>query len=157
MTKRNVLVLLSPILVIAALIVANGFHIPERSAPEPDGTGIERATITHGRLLYSGHCASCHGENLEGEPNWRTRKPNGRLPAPPHDETGHTWHHSDEMLFNLTKYGMAATIDADGYESDMPAFEHTLSDKEIEAVLAFIKDSWPADVQTTQERLNEKR
>ena len=27
------------------------------------------------------------------------------LPAPPHNETGHTWHHPDEMLFAITKYG----------------------------------------------------
>ena len=46
--------------------------------------------IAYGEAIYKQHCASCHGENLEGQPNWKTRNDQGRLPAPPHDETGHT-------------------------------------------------------------------
>ncbi len=43
-----------------------------------------------GHLLYLAHCASCHGANLEGEPRWKVRRDDGRLPAPPHDASGHT-------------------------------------------------------------------
>jgi hypothetical protein len=61
-----------------------------------------------GRQVYARECASCHGVDLEGQPNWRVRLPNGRMPAPPHDASGHTWHHGDKVLFDITKRGPAA-------------------------------------------------
>lgn len=98
--------------------------------------------VARGEKLYAGHCASCHGAGLEGQPNWQSRNAQGRLPAPPHDEHGHTWHHDDQVLFEVTKYGLAKHAPP-GYQSDMPAFEGTLSDRDIVAVLAFIKSRWP--------------
>ncbi|WP_274626825.1 c-type cytochrome [Arvimicrobium flavum] len=95
-----------------------------------------------GRQLYAENCASCHGANLEGQPDWKRPGPNGRLPAPPHDASGHTWHHSDDQLFAITKFGTAAIV-GNGYESDMPGFGDRLSDGEIRAVLDFIKAAWP--------------
>ncbi|MDP3244263.1 MAG: cytochrome c, partial [bacterium] len=86
-----------------------------------------------GQALYQKYCASCHGADLEGQPNWMERLPSGRLPAPPHDETGHTWHHSNEQLLRIVRDGLAAI--APGYETDMPAFGDMLSDQEIEAIL----------------------
>jgi mono/diheme cytochrome c family protein len=94
-----------------------------------------------GQALYLEYCASCHGANLEGQPDWMERLPSGRLPAPPHDETGHTWHHSDEQLLRIVRHGLA--VIAPGYETDMPAFEGTLSDQEIVAILDYIKQTWP--------------
>ena len=94
-----------------------------------------------GRHLYVDRCASCHGVNLEGQPDWMERLPNGRLPAPPHDATGHTWHHSDGQLFRIVKDGLAAILP--GYETDMPAFKDILTDAEITAVLDYIKSTWP--------------
>lgn len=99
------------------------------------------ARIAQGRGLYARHCASCHGARLEGQADWQKPLPNGRMPAPPHDGSGHTWHHSDDELFLITKMGMTALVR--GYESDMPAFERTLTDEEIRAILAFIKSTWP--------------
>lgn len=99
------------------------------------------AQIASGRSLYAQHCASCHGAKLEGQPNWQEPLPNGHLPAPPHDATGHTWHHSDAELFAITRNGLAAVVP--GYQSDMPAFAGVLSDEEILAVLAFIRNTWP--------------
>ena len=94
--------------------------------------------------MYSAECASCHGTKLEGQPNWQVRLANGKLPAPPHDSSGHTWHHSDKVLFDITKKGPAAY--PDGYQTDMPAFGGRLSDEQIAAVLAFIKSTWPAEI-----------
>ena len=94
-----------------------------------------------GRSLYQTNCASCHGAQLEGQPDWMSRLPNGRLPAPPHDETGHTWHHSDTQLFRIVKEGLAAI--APGYETDMPAFANRMTDGEIRAVIDYIKSTWP--------------
>ena len=94
-----------------------------------------------GRELYLEQCASCHGVDLEGQPDWMARLPNGRLPAPPHDETGHTWHHSDRQLFRIIKEGLASIVP--GYETDMPAFGDTMTDDEIRSVLDYIKGTWP--------------
>lgn len=105
------------------------------------GYRADSAQIAVGRDVYAGNCASCHGTNLEGQPDWQTPLPSGRMPAPPHDASGHTWHHSDSELFTITKKGMAAVVP--GYSSDMPSFEGVLSDDQIHAVLAFIKSTWP--------------
>lgn len=100
------------------------------------------AKIALGQKLYAQHCAACHGAQLEGQPAWRRRPPNGRMPAPPHDESGHTWHHPDAVLFGITKYGMVPPYAPKNYESDMPAFGGKLSDEEIRAVLAYIESHW---------------
>jgi mono/diheme cytochrome c family protein len=102
-----------------------------------------------GRLLYAERCAACHGVNLEGQPDWKKRKADGKLPAPPHDESGHTWHHSDKQLFTITKFGLKAI--APDYESDMPAFETVLTDDEITAILDYIKSMWPERPRRYQE------
>ena len=111
----------------------------------------DAALVERGRRTYVEACASCHGASLEGQPNWQRRMANGRLPAPPHDVSGHTWHHSDEWLFKITKYGPTAY--PDGYQTDMPAFEQRLSDEDIAASLAFIKSTWPAEVRIKQARI----
>jgi mono/diheme cytochrome c family protein len=109
--------------------------------------------LTAGELIYDQHCASCHGAHLEGQPNWQRKLPSGRLPAPPHDATGHTWHHPDEELFVITKKGPSALVP--GYVSDMPAFEDSLSDPQIRDVLAFIKSQWPPDIAGKQKQIND--
>lgn len=103
----------------------------------------DAALVSRGEQVYAQQCAACHGARLEGQPDWQSRNAEGRLPAPPHDEHGHTWHHDDQVLFELTKYGLAKHAPA-GYQSDMPAFEGTLADRDIVAALAFIKSRWPA-------------
>lgn len=105
-----------------------------------------------GHRIYAQQCASCHGANLEGQPDWMRRNVDGRLPAPPHDESGHTWHHADDQLFTITKFGLAAI--SPGYESDMPAFENVLSDVQIVQVLDYIKSSWPDRAQEYQAARN---
>lgn len=121
---------------------------------DPDDT----ASVTQGRQVYGMHCAACHGANLEGQPNWRDRMPNGRLPAPPHDPAGHTWHHPDAMLFDMVKNGLVPGRTAPpGYESDMPAYRDILSDDEIRAVIAFIKSIWPESVRKAQEEVTREQ
>ncbi|SHI35515.1 c-type cytochrome [Wenxinia saemankumensis] len=112
----------------------------------------DAALLAEGRALYEAHCASCHGAQLEGQPDWRRPLPSGRLPAPPHDACGHTWHHPDRILFRIVREGTAAIVGG-GYESDMPGFGGILSDAEIEAVLAYIKSTWPERERAHQENL----
>ena len=115
----------------------------------PDDTGIVEA----GRNVYAEHCASCHGKNLEGQPNWRRPGPDGKMPAPPHDHSGHTWHHADKLLFDLTKFGLKKVAGGD-YETDMPAYDGVLTDQQIIAVLSFIKSTWPSDLREYHDHLN---
>jgi len=105
-----------------------------------------------GRALYAAHSAACHGADLEGAPDWQHREPDGRFPAPPHDETGHTWHHGDGMLFDYTRRGGQAFLDDLGvaFDSGMPGFGDVLSDAEILAILAFIRSSWPENIRDYQ-------
>ena len=111
------------------------------------------AVVAVGAEVYSEHCASCHGANLEGEPNWQRRKPDGKLPAPPHDQTGHTWHHDEATLFDITKFGTAKAANLEGYVSDMPIYDDLLTDAEIIAVLSFIKSTWPEAIRERHDQL----
>jgi len=127
------------LLIIPALLLGACESEPATGKTNPADAG----QVAAGAKLYAEHCAACHGARLEGQPNWRQRLPNGRMPAPPHDESGHTWHHTDEVLFGITKYGLVPGKYAlPGYESDMPAFGSKLSDDDIRAVLAFIASHW---------------
>ncbi len=135
-------------MVIGGLLFGGGYLIYERlhtaEPPAPDP-----AQLALGGSLYGAHCAACHGAELEGQANWRQRDPEGLLPAPPHDETGHTWHHPDRQLFEITKLGTAALIGPD-YQTAMGAFAEVLSDDEIRAVLAYIKSRWPENIRARQ-------
>ena len=113
----------------------------------------EPAVVSLGKQVYAENCASCHGVRLEGQANWRQRGKDGYMPAPPHDETGHTWHHSDTYLFLMTKYGIEKMI-GQTYPNNMPAYEDELSDEEIIAVLSFIKSEWPNNVRWQHDQIN---
>jgi mono/diheme cytochrome c family protein len=135
--KRNWLV--------AAVALATGLAACDPGQPGEDVRADPRnaARVAAGAKVYATHCAACHGAKLEGQPDWRNRLPNGRLPAPPHDESGHTWHHPDDVLFGITKHGLVPGQYApEDYQSDMPAFAGKLTDDEIWAALAYIKTWW---------------
>lgn len=107
--------------------------------------------VIAGKPLYEQHCAACHGAKMEGQPNWRIRMANGRLPAPPHDDAGHTWHHSDQVLLDITLNGLVPGVTAPpGYQSDMPAYKGILSEQQARAVLAYIKTFWSGESLKTQ-------
>jgi mono/diheme cytochrome c family protein len=115
---------------------------------------FDKGQVARGLQVYVENCASCHGKELEGQPDWRIRKPDGKLPAPPHDQTGHTWHHPDGTLFEIIKYGLVPPHAPDGYLSDMPKWGGTLTDEDIWAVLAYIKSRWPEEIQKFQQDIN---
>lgn len=114
-----------------------------------DKSGPDAAEIARGQVLYGEYCAACHGAALEGAPDWQTPRADGRMPAPPHDASGHTWHHADAELTLIIEDGMSGRVP--GYESDMPAFGEILSEEEIDAVLAYIKSTWPPRERAYQE------
>lgn len=113
------------------------------AAPTPDPEMVEM-----GQSVYSQYCAVCHGENLEGEADWKSRNDDGSFRAPPHDEGGHTWHHSDRVLQEVIEEGGQRLGDIG--TSNMPAYAGILDDEQIEAVLAYIKNSWPEEIRAIQ-------
>lgn len=135
------------------VLTASGFVLLWKEPVRIDPSDSNQVAL--GKQLYATACASCHGTALEGQPDWQRRLPNGQLPAPPHDASGHTWHHSDAFLVLVIQRGAAAY--PEGYPTDMPAFGDTLSDREIAAILAYIKSRWPADIRARQSRLGGAR
>jgi mono/diheme cytochrome c family protein len=138
-------VLLAVAAALLAAVIGGAALLSRYGRPGPSSTAIDPgdpAQVALGHRIYAEQCARCHGANLEGQPDWRSRGPDGRLPSPPHDASGHAWHHPDGVLFRITRDGTAAVVGG-GYESDMPGFRGVLSDAEIRAVLAFIKSTWP--------------
>ncbi len=147
---------------LGALLIALAVYLIGRFAgapgPEASGAGLPSvplreaggaARLALGKLVYDARCAACHGANLEGQPNWRRRLASGELPAPPHDASGHSWHHPDGWLFDITKHG-TLRFAPPGYKTTMGGFAEVLSDAEIGAVLAFIKASWPPEIRARQ-------
>lgn len=114
--------------------------------------------LQQGKMLYQQNCTSCHGMNLEGEKNWRNKNPDGSLRAPPHDETGHTWHHSDAILFQYVKLGgtgIAEKFGINNPNSNMPAYKDILSDDEIISIINYIKSTWSKEIQQMQSNIKQ--
>lgn len=123
-----------------------GTPAPEvQPLPTLDGTEIAK-----GQELYAIHCASCHGTELEGEADWQTQNEDGTFRAPPHNASGHTWHHGDRLLLETIRLGGARLADDIGGTSEMPAFESVLDEQQMVAILAYIKSTWPEDIRLVQ-------
>lgn len=145
-------------LLIALLVAGAGYfslRATDRQAAAPHSLRPGDPQVLHvGARIYAQQCAACHGAKGEGQPDWRARGPDGLLPAPPHDASGHTWHHPDEQLFAITKQGLARLINQPDYRTAMPVYDGVLSDDEIVAVLSWIKAQWPPEVRQRHDEIN---
>ena len=148
-----------PLFLLAAGILLVGGVIFYPSPPVNKAEAVislhhkDSSIVDLGKVIYAEHCASCHGVFLEGQANWRQRDAEGYLPAPPHDETGHTWHHPDSYLFLMTKYGIEK-MTGRSYPNNMPAYEDKLTDDEIVAALSYIKSTWSGRIQRQHDQIN---
>ena len=97
--------------------------------------------VKSGRAVYEQYCASCHGANAQGAPNWKERDEHGELPAPPHDAEGHTWRHSDTELDEMVSKGWRDPFNKTK-RLTMPAFGDVLSPQQIRAVITYLKTLW---------------
>lgn len=102
---------------------------------------LDTGQVALGRKVSLQFCASCHGPNAEGAPNWATPGPDGLPLAPPHDNSGHTWHHPDRVLYETIYGGMADPL-RPGSPLRMPAFGEVLAKADIDAVIAYFKSLW---------------
>jgi len=145
-----------PIIRVVVLFIVMGFStslaLASESSLRADPANSQQ--VERGKKIYMRFCSLCHGRKLQGQPQWHLPNSDGKMPAPPHDETGHTWHHADIVLFNITKYGLVPPHAPEGYQSDMPAWGETLKDEDIWAVLAFIKSRWPKENLEFRKKIN---
>lgn len=143
----------------AAALIGAALYAYNPVSPETDRV-VPQYThptiVALGASVYEANCAACHGADLEGQEDWRSPGEDGRLPAPPHDETGHTWHHDGDTLFRLTKYGTGALIGNPDYASNMPIYEGVLTDEEIIAVLSYIKSTWPEEIRARHNEMENR-
>ncbi len=109
---------------------------------------LDASAVTLGQQVYAEYCASCHGIEGEGQQNWKEPLPNGNYPAPPHDDSGHTWHHGDGTLYRVVHEGSMAR--RQGITPGMPAFADVLTDKEIRATILYLKSIWSEETQQIQ-------
>jgi mono/diheme cytochrome c family protein len=124
---------------------------PNSLPTSPPLPTLDPNEIAQGQQVYITHCARCHGTNLEGELNWKEQNEDGSFRTPPHDASGHTWHHADSLLIESIELGGARFEGMNiGGTSNMPAFGEILTMEEITAVLTYIKSTWPEETRATQ-------
>lgn len=117
----------------------------EAVAPVPT---LDSQKVAQGQELYNQYCASCHGIKGEGQPDWKTPNEDGSFKPPPHDASGHTWHHDDDLLIEIVIQG------SNFPQSQMPTFGDQLSDEEVQAILEYIKSWWGPEERAFQWQVN---
>jgi mono/diheme cytochrome c family protein len=142
-----------------ALVVGCG-AVMSHGPPTPNATAIvlpalDPAHVARGRQVYVQFCARCHGQRAEGAPNWQQPDARGDLPPPPHDDSGHTWRHSDAQLAEIIRNGLRDRFNKTP-ELTMPPFTDRLSDAEIMAVIAYFKSLWSPEHRAFQEEENRR-
>ena len=121
-----------------AMISESGRQVVINNTPAPPVPNLDTSSVRQGEMLYTQYCAACHGANLEGAADWKIALPDGSYPAPPHDSSGHTFHHPDTLLVQIIIDGSYPP----GQDTKMPAFGAILTEEEILSILDFIKSYW---------------
>ena len=102
----------------------------------PPLPALDTASVAVGQVLYAAHCATCHGVDLRGDPNWQIPNEDGSYLPPPQDSSGHTWHHSDQLLVDIILNG------SNFAESQMEPFAGVLTEEEVVSILDYFKSTW---------------
>lgn len=129
------------LLLLVMILTACGSRTTAVGSAVPPLPTLDSAQVDRGRDLYGQYCAACHGARAEGAPGWPTPVADGLPPAPPHDDSGHTWHHPDRVLDETIRMGMGDPL-RPGSPLRMPAFGDTLKDDEIHAFIEYFKSLW---------------
>ena len=141
-------------------VVAAGLVVLGPGLSFHPGRGMaDEAAVARGSEVYATYCHTCHGDS---------RGIGARPGVPSHGPDGHTWHHSDRNLRETILNGSSGMADqmeeelaemrrqlgdeiADIMRKQMgltegaprmPAWEGTLSDSDVDAVLTYIKTFW---------------
>ena len=100
---------------------------------------------------YNKWCAHCHGWAGDGQPQItiENAEERGYHTVPRHDSQGHTWHHPDQILFEVIKYGVQAPTNL----YPMSSFDEQLTDDEIFGIIDYIKRWWTDEQGQSQSKL----
>ena len=96
--------------------------------------------VALGQQLFKIHCVKCHGNQGQGDPNWRKKDSQGHWPPPPLNGSGHSWHHSVTWLRAMIRDGSPVG------QGNMPAWKNQLKGEEITALVAYIQSLWPEKI-----------
>lgn len=132
-----------------AVLLVLGVELPGVGGGSAELSPLQSSGAGLGERVYNSNCAGCHGVSGEGQPDWQQRGANGALPPPPHDSSGHTWHHADGLLFRIIQQG-GVLYSGPTTPSGMPGFGEQLSDGEIRAVVGYLKTFWGAEERAFQ-------
>ncbi|MSP47986.1 MAG: cytochrome c [Alphaproteobacteria bacterium] len=140
---------------IVAIVVTGTVMMIERrlAATATDARPDRPAQVALGRTLYRQHCSYCHGVDREGHEDWRPDMPVALGLAPPLDERSPAVDRSDRQVFEQVKFGGQPFLPA-GARSQMPAFEFNLTDAQVWALVAYLKNRWPDEALARRERAN---
>lgn len=95
--------------------------------------------LATGQVVYQKNCATCHGKDAASVAGWEKMDKNGQFPPPPLNGSAHTWHHPMPLLRRTIREGGIAQ------GGRMPAFKASLSNQEIDGVIAWFQSYWPDD------------
>lgn len=118
-------------------------QMPQRSYDENQ--------LALGKKVFVTHCAVCHGDNAQGDANWRQRNPDGTFPPPPLNGTGHAWHHSVDVLYEIISDGSQPG------QGKMPPWKDKLSREQIEATIMWFQSLWPDQVYAAWYEMQQRR
>lgn len=105
---------------------------------------VDPFVLMEGEGIYKAECAACHGKDMEGQANWQTPGPDGRLPAPPLAGDAPATRRSVEELVAITRLGMVPPYAPEGHVSNHPAFAGRLTERQFQNVVLYIQSRWPA-------------
>jgi mono/diheme cytochrome c family protein len=142
-------------LVLIMLLTACGSRTTAAESAVPPLPTLDTVQVERGRALYVQYCTDCHGARAEGAPGWPTPVADGLPPAPPHDDSGHTWHHPDRVLDGTIRVGMGDPL-RPALPLRMPAFGDQISDADIRAVIVYFKSLWTEEHRRYQMKETEK-
>ena len=130
------------------LLAACGAEVPE--SPKLPDRWYTEGQVETGRVLYTNHCAVCHGTDATGTADWRSPGADGNYPPPPLDGSAHTWHHPLELLDFTIENGGA------GFGGVMPGFGASMSVDQRLSIVAYVQTLWPDDIYSRWEEIDER-
>lgn len=128
-----------------------------RPTDSPERAAIIAAdpNLVVGQRTYNMYCAHCHGYAGEGQltatvPNTQQL---GLHTVPPHDATGHTWQHPSQLIRQVILNGIQNPLN----HYQMGAFEGTVTDEQIDPLIAYMSLWWTDEQRAWQVQVTQRR
>ena len=112
---------------------------PSSGSPQVEIEVPKANSVGKGVQLYAANCQVCHGDR-------EAQGSTGR--APPHNDTGHTWHHPDAQLKDWVLNGK--------FPGAMPPFRDALTEEQVDTILSYIKTWWTTEQRESQADISQR-